>query len=80
MATGAMPLDQETNQFQVVDGAGTPLNILYAGSAPGIVDGVFQMNVQLTPDVQMPLTLRSTSSFGTALSSNSVQVFVRTQP
>jgi uncharacterized protein (TIGR03437 family) len=78
-ATGAMALDQETNQFEVVDGIGAPQTILYAGAAPGIVDGVFQLNVQLTPDAQMPLTLisRGAPSKGDTLSSNAVQVYLR---
>jgi len=77
VATGAMPLGQETNQFELVDGVGTPQTILYAGAAPGIIDGVFQINVELTPDVLMPLTLRGASSTGPTLSSNAVQVYLR---
>lgn len=79
VATAAMPLDQERNQLQVVDGIGTPLTILYAGAAPGIINGVFQVSVQLTPGVLMPLRLLSrdpAASDGT-LTGNVVQVYLR---
>jgi uncharacterized protein (TIGR03437 family) len=74
VAEGAMALDQEANQFEVVDGIGTPLSILYAGAAPGIIEGVFQINVQLTPGVLTPLTLHSRGT----LVSNAVNVYLQT--
>lgn len=74
LATSAAALDQEQNQFQVVDSIGAPASILYAGTAPGLIDGVFQVNVQLPPDAAPPLTLR-TSPSGVSLSSNAVQIY-----
>ncbi len=39
-------------------GEDLPLNILYAGPAPGLISGVYQINVQLPPNVVNPgLTL-----------------------
>ena len=78
-ATQAMPLDQEQNQFEILDASGTPLSILYEGAAPGLIFGVFQLNVQLTPDAVLPLTLEAPSGLGTGMAqaSNSVQVFVK---
>jgi uncharacterized protein (TIGR03437 family) len=76
-AAAAMQLDQEMNKLEMADGAGTPLNILYAGAAPEIIDGVFQINVQLPANVNPPLTLRATTAAGNPLSSNPVQVYVK---
>jgi uncharacterized protein (TIGR03437 family) len=76
LATSASSLDQEQNQFEIVDSVGTPASILYAGAAPGLIDGVFQVNVQLPPDAVPPLTLR-TSSSGVSRSSNAVQIFLK---
>lgn len=75
-APTAMPLDQEANKLQMFDSGGTPLSILYAGSAPGLIDGVFQINVQLPPDAVPPLTLQ-TAPFGNTFSSNAVQVYLQ---
>jgi uncharacterized protein (TIGR03437 family) len=50
----AMPFNPDLNKFEVISGNGTPLNILYAGAAPGIIDGVFQINVQLTETASGP--------------------------
>ena len=80
IATAALPLDQEQNQFEIVDGTGTPENILYAGTAPSLIYGVFQLNVQLTPDVVLPLTLRASAAPGfgpVALTSNAVQICLK---
>jgi uncharacterized protein (TIGR03437 family) len=76
----AAPLDQEQNQFEIVDSAGTPETILYAGTAPGLIYGVFQLNVQLTLDVANPLVLLASSNPGfppAALTSNAVQIYLK---
>jgi len=81
IAASAAPLDQRQNQFEVVDRNLTPVSILYAGTAPGLIYGAFQMNVQLTPDTVLPLTLHATS--GTqltgpaALTSNAVEIYLK---
>jgi len=76
LATGAAPLSQQLNHFQVFDNFGNELALLYAGAAPGMIDGVFQLNVQIPlVDLDPLLTLRSVTAFGAA-SSNSVQVYV----
>jgi uncharacterized protein (TIGR03437 family) len=56
-----------------------PASILYAGAAPGIINGVFQLNVQLPANVILPLTLRARTvgSFNQNLSSNPVQVYLK---
>lgn len=75
IATGSAPLSQPDNRFQVFDSFGNELTLLYAGAAPGLIDGVFQLNVQLPPqDLDPTLTLHSVNIFGPELS-NSVQVY-----
>jgi uncharacterized protein (TIGR03437 family) len=79
LATAAAALDQAQNRFDVVDSSGVPASILYAGAAPGIINGVFQLNVQLPANVILPLTLRARTvgSFNQNLSSNPVQVYLK---
>jgi uncharacterized protein (TIGR03437 family) len=74
LAPTAAPLSQEANDFQVVDQSGIVINILYAGAAPGLIDGVFQLNVQLpVGEVTNPtLTLK-----GSEGSSNPVQIYAQ---
>lgn len=75
ISAGADPLSQPDNRFQVFDNFGNELTLLYAGAAPGLINGVFQLNVQLTAqDLDPTLTLHSTNEFGTE-TSNSVQVY-----
>lgn len=76
VATSPSSLDQEQNQFEVVDSTGAPASILYAGTAPGLIDGVFQVNVQLPPDAVPPLTLRM-SPAGVSRSSNAVEIYLK---
>jgi uncharacterized protein (TIGR03437 family) len=76
LATSAAALGQEQNQFEVIDSTGAPASIMYAGTAPGLIEGVFQVNVQLPPDAALPLSLR-TSSSGVSLSSNVVQIYLK---
>jgi uncharacterized protein (TIGR03437 family) len=79
VATGATALNQEANKLEVFDSLATPLSILYAGAAPGLVCGLVQINVQLTSSVAVPLTLRTTGdgTFGQSLVSNRVQVYLK---
>ena len=72
----AMPLDQGVNKLEMFDSSGIPLSILYAGAAPGLIDGVFQINVQLPPDAVPPLTLRTTPA-GSTFSSNAVLIYLK---
>jgi uncharacterized protein (TIGR03437 family) len=89
MADGGIPiaaasLDQEKNGFQLLDlPAGIPQDILYAGAAPEIIDGVFQMNVSVPLGVvitsagwQVRLQSQLQSS-ATPLSSNIVGIYVQ---
>jgi len=76
IATSATPLSQQANHFQVLDNYGNELTLLYVGAAPGLIDGVFQINVEVPADDLDPtLTVHSGTIFG-AVSSNSVQVYV----
>jgi uncharacterized protein (TIGR03437 family) len=80
LASGAAPLSQETNDFQVVDTDGIEASILYAGTAPGLIDGLFQLNIQLPVGEVLTshtLTLRSgaSSPFGTIPPSNGVEIY-----
>ena len=76
IATSAAPFDQFQSACQAFEYGGL-MPLLYAGAAPGIVNGVFQVNVQVLPTVQLtllytvPLTLQC---FG--LSSNAVRVYI----
>lgn len=82
--TAAAALNQEQNGFQVLDlPAGIPQEILYAGAAPEIINGVFQMNVTVpagvvvSPTAGWQITLQSVlQSSEAALSSNTVGIYV----
>jgi len=67
----------ELNQFVAFDKLGTPLAIRYAGAAPGLIDGVFQMNLQAPLAFNGPFAVQAKDAFGVALSSNPVQLYVR---
>ncbi|MGB9457673.1 MAG: SBBP repeat-containing protein [Bryobacteraceae bacterium] len=79
LASGASVLSQELNEFQVVDAGGVEASILYAGAAPGLIDGVFQLNVQLpvgeTNPVFLTLSSSATTPLGSNLQSNRVQIY-----
>jgi uncharacterized protein (TIGR03437 family) len=82
IATSAMPLSQEVNRFQAFDASGTPLNVVYAGAAPGLIDGVFQVNVQLLPTppsvIAPAFTVQASSSLGSGtLRTNPVQIYIK---
>ena len=74
VASSAVPLDQEQNQLEVVDSVGAPESILYIGTAPTLIYGVFQVNVQLSPDAVPPFTLQSTDG---ARASNAIQIYLK---
>jgi uncharacterized protein (TIGR03437 family) len=79
VATSAVPLNPQTQgAFSMAGSIGT---IVYIGAAPGLINGVFQVNVQLPagssePSVQA-LALVDTTPFEQTLTSNSVQVWVQ---
>lgn len=90
MADGGVPsaaaaLDQEQNGFEVLDlPAGIPQELLYAGAAPEIIDGVFQMNVNvpagvvISPSLGWQVVLESVlQSSAAPLSSNTVGIYVK---
>jgi uncharacterized protein (TIGR03437 family) len=77
IATVAVPLSQESNQLQLIDDAATPLNSLYAGTAPGLIDGVFQINAQLPKGAITYLPLGLTLKSPAAASSNRVLVYTK---
>ncbi|MDQ6679201.1 MAG: SBBP repeat-containing protein [Acidobacteriota bacterium] len=74
VATGA--ISAGVDRPQVSDRFGTPAPVLYFGTAPGLNDGVFQLNVQLPTGVSLPLTLAD-SSFYPSGASNPVQLYIR---
>ncbi len=54
------------------------LNALYSGAAPGLINGVFQVNVQLPAQPSMPLTLQENNRYGVGtLSSNAVLLYLQ---
>jgi uncharacterized protein (TIGR03437 family) len=61
-------------QFQAFGGS-FPLPIQYAGAAPGLLDGVFQINLEIPTGYVVPYTIQTTSAFGVPISSNLVQVY-----
>ena len=78
----AIPWDPSVNNFEMVGNYGTPLNILYAGNAPGLIDGLFQINVQLPPGIASSpsgygLTLHATPIPSNPLSANVVLVYTK---
>lgn len=77
-ATAAMPLNQDSNNFQVFSD-GTPLSILYEGAAPGLIYGVFQLNIHLTGYANPTLTLQAPSGLAASpvQTSNSVGIYVK---
>lgn len=77
IATSAVPLPQGLNGFAAFDWTKTPLNILYAGSAPGIIDGVFQVNVQLPPTAPPTTIAPRLTVQSAALSANPVQIYMK---
>jgi uncharacterized protein (TIGR03437 family) len=79
LAAAATPVSQELFQIEALVGNGVGTNILYAGAAPGLIDGVFQLNVQLPVWVTNPvlLTLSSVIPFGAEIASNGVQLYIR---
>jgi uncharacterized protein (TIGR03437 family) len=64
------------NGFVAYYDAFTPLAVSYAGAAPGLIDGVFQMNLRILA-VDGPLTVQVGYTFGLTLSSNPVRVYVK---
>jgi uncharacterized protein (TIGR03437 family) len=81
VATSAIPLDQQLNKFLALDWTRSPINIMYAGTAPGLINGVFQANVQLPPNpvasgYAPAFSLQSTAT-GQVRSSNSVQIYIK---
>ena len=75
LAAGAAILP-EGHDLQVGDGSGINVDILYAGAAPGLIDGVFQFNVQvpLGESTNPTLKLRSGASAGPS-PSNTVRIY-----
>jgi len=80
LAPGAASLSQVLNQLQVVDASGVEASILYAGAAPGLIDGVFQLNVQVPVGETNPvfLTLKSGATpSGSNIESNRVRIYIQ---
>jgi hypothetical protein len=79
VATEAVQLDPEQNEFYVIDSIGDSLDILYAGTSPGLLYSVFRLSVQLPYNglnaATLALTLEQLSVSGT-LSSNTVEVYL----
>jgi uncharacterized protein (TIGR03437 family) len=67
---------RELNGFSAFYGFGIPLGIRYAGAAPGLIDGVFQINLQAPQAPNIPFVVQAENAFAVTLSSNPVQVYV----
>jgi uncharacterized protein (TIGR03437 family) len=72
VAPGPMPLDDSQNPFTALDRTGTPLEVYYAGAAPGLSNGVFQLNLRLPQTFAAPFTVQARG-----FSSNPVMIYVR---
>jgi uncharacterized protein (TIGR03437 family) len=77
IATAAAPLNQEMNGFQIVDAHGIPEFIFYAGAAPELIDGVFQINVAIPTGARPPFTLQSITDLGQSIVSNSFTIYLQ---
>ena len=51
--------------------------VLYAGTAPGLIDGVFRVNLQLPPQLSVPLTLQQNPGLYATLASNPVRLYLK---
>jgi uncharacterized protein (TIGR03437 family) len=71
------PLARPTNLIQAIIGQGGIGDILYAGSSPGIVHGVTQINVRIPDDAPLgdaiPIVLRVGSAFSQTGASVAIQ-------
>ena len=70
----------ELSGLLAFDSSGAPLGIRYAGTAPGLNDGVFQMNLETPLASNVSFTVQAKDTFGAMLSSNPVQVYVKYVP
>jgi len=80
LASAATPFSQEWFQIEAITGDGVGTNVLYAGAAPGLIDGVFQLNVQLPVWAANPFRLMLSSYAGFPLGnveSNLVQIYIQ---
>jgi uncharacterized protein (TIGR03437 family) len=73
-ASAFNPDDNKFGAFSVYE---TPLNILYAGAAPGILSGVFQINIQMTTPPARAGAYQIVVRGAGALASNAVQVYIQ---
>lgn len=73
VATAAIPT---ATPLQLLDGPEI-LSALYAGTAPGLIDGVFQVNVQLPPQPILPLAVQQDYQPAGTLVSNFVSLYVK---
>jgi hypothetical protein len=62
------------NGFEIVDQFGVQGLVLYAGTAPGLLYGVFQVNVLLALDQSPSLTLQNLNYFDYT---NTVQIYLK---
>jgi uncharacterized protein (TIGR03437 family) len=67
-----MPLDDSQNPFTALDRTGTPLEVYYAGAAPGLSNGVFQLNLRIPQTFGAPFTVQARG-----ISSNFVVLYTR---
>lgn len=74
IAASAIPLDPQQNPFQVVDSRGAPASIIYSGTAPTLIYGVFQLNVQLPLNAASPFKLLPAPG---ASPSNAFQIYMQ---
>jgi uncharacterized protein (TIGR03437 family) len=74
VATSATPLNLTYNDFEIVDPTGVQDLVLYAGTAPGLLYGVFQLNIQLALRQSPSLTLYNLTyqDYG-----NTVQIYLK---
>jgi uncharacterized protein (TIGR03437 family) len=76
-AISVSPLPLYLSTFEAYDWSGAPLYVSYAGAAPGLIDGVFQINVQAPQISSLPgfkpwIMLKSGS-----LTSNVGQIYLK---
>jgi uncharacterized protein (TIGR03437 family) len=66
----AAALNQEQNGFRIVDSFGVQEYILHARAVPDIIDGMFQINVEMPVGAKPPFTLAVNLGGGDRISGN----------
>jgi uncharacterized protein (TIGR03437 family) len=76
IATGAAAFNQEQNGLEIADASGVPFFITYTGAAPGIIEGVFQINFQVPVGATPNFSLASLNR-AAGIGSNAFSIYLK---